>query len=470
MDTNLSSRDIITNLDQKVEVSINEILKIKNDTIDLSNAESLEKLECELQQLTKELSDTIAGMKLQEQLDKPEAKEAEQDLVKGQPTRLKNMGPRVIKIRMLGGTMIPISANYYHRKATLKKHKGRRGFYPTLLILGCPHRFSPGLESMMSLLATASSSFMEATQLIEAVAGFNVDVKTISSIVKRFAQKARTCLDLDKFERPDDFSGRVVAASTDGGRVRIRKNKRGKKTKKGRSRYTTDWREPKLIIIYVIGEDGNKERSSLPIMDATLNGPDETFALLVFYLKKLKVDAADLLLFISDGANWIWERAKHLASTIGINAERCLFALDYYHAVEHLSDLASEKRWDKKQKDRWVDRQKKLLLNGDLEKFMEEINVVCKGSKNAKVQRERRYFKKHLPHMEYAELKTKGLPIGSGAVESAIRRVVNLRLKGPGIFWHEDSADAMLMLRSYYKAGRWNILKNMAYLGGLVME
>src|SRR5882724_8502533 len=54
------------------------------------------------------------------------------------------------------------------------------------------------------------------------------------------------------------------------------------------------------------------------------------------------------------------------------------------------------------------------------------------------------------------------LPIGSGAIESAVRRVVNLRLKGPSLFWCRASAEAILLLRSYYKAGRWNMLKHMA--------
>lgn len=64
--------------------------------------------------------------------------------------------------------------------------------------------------------------------------------------------------------------------------------------------------------------------------------------------------------------------------------------------------------------------------------------------------------------MAYAQLMALNLPIGSGAVESAIRRVVNLRLKGPGIFWCKANAEAILRLRAYYKAGRWNILKQMA--------
>ena len=64
--------------------------------------------------------------------------------------------------------------------------------------------------------------------------------------------------------------------------------------------------------------------------------------------------------------------------------------------------------------------------------------------------------------MGYARLKANNWPIGSGAVESAIRRVINLRLKGPGIFWYRENAEAMLMLRAYYKAGRRNLLKSMA--------
>jgi hypothetical protein len=45
--------------------------------------------------------------------------------------------------------------------------------------------------------------------------------------------------------------------------------------------------------------------------------------------------------------------------------------------------------------------------------------------------------------------------MGSGAMESTVRRVVNLRMKGPGIFWRDPSAEAILHLRAYLKARRW---------------
>ena len=40
-------------------------------------------------------------------------------------------------------------------------------------------------------------------------------------------------------------------------------------------------------------------------------------------------------------------------------------------------------------------------------------------------------------------------------IESTIRRVVNLRLKGASVYWKESTADDMLLLRCLYKANRW---------------
>jgi hypothetical protein len=53
--------------------------------------------------------------------------------------------------------------------------------------------------------------------------------------------------------------------------------------------------------------------------------------------------------------------------------------------------------------------------------------------------------------------------MGSGTMESAIRRVVNLRLKGTSIYWMEEHAEQMLLLRTYYKSNRWKVLENKAF-------
>ena len=60
--------------------------------------------------------------------------------------------------------------------------------------------------------------------------------------------------------------------------------------------------------------------------------------------------------------------------------------------------------------------------------------------------------------MQYASFKAINAPCGSGAVESMIRRVVNLRMKGNAKFWLAENAEIMLLLRSYLKAGRFDDL------------
>ena len=65
------------------------------------------------------------------------------------------------------------------------------------------------------------------------------------------------------------------------------------------------------------------------------------------------------------------------------------------------------------------------------------------------------YLDKHEAHLRYDWFKYRGSPLGSGAVESAIRRVINLRLKGNGIYWREENAEAMLVLRAAALTGRW---------------
>jgi hypothetical protein len=72
------------------------------------------------------------------------------------------------------------------------------------------------------------------------------------------------------------------------------------------------------------------------------------------------------------------------------------------------------------------------------------------------------YFVKNLCRMQYAAFRLLNLPTGSGCVESAMRRVINLRLKSPGIFWKRETAEVMLFLRSTLLCGRWdNMLEHL---------
>ena len=103
-----------------------------------------------------------------------------------------------------------------------------------------------------------------------------------------------------------------------------------------------------------------------------------------------------------------------------------------------------------------------MLLRGEVDQVIAAMQVLCRGRNSKVIRTHREYFIRNQSRMAYAKLMALKLPIGSGAIESTVRRVVNLCLKGPSIFWCRASAEAILLLRSYYKAGRWNLLKHMA--------
>ncbi len=128
------------------------------------------------------------------------------------------------------------------------------------------------------------------------------------------------------------------------------------------------------------------------------------------------------MLFIADGAPWIWRRLQRLIAALGLWPTQVLGLIDFYTALREL----------------------------------------CRGRTAGKIRTHLNYFLKNRHRFAYTTMVGLGLPRGSGAVESAIRRVINLRIKGASIYWLPESVDAILLLRSFYKSGRWNCLQRMA--------
>ena len=101
-------------------------------------------------------------------------------------------------------------------------------------------------------------------------------------------------------------------------------------------------------------------------------------------------------------------------------------------------------------------------MKGEAAAVVEDVQAICRGRNSKAIKTERDYFVRNQHRLAFPAVKALNLPIGSGAIESSIRRVVNLRLKGPCTFWYRENAAKMIMLRSYYKSGRWNQMKSMA--------
>ena len=63
------------------------------------------------------------------------------------------------------------------------------------------------------------------------------------------------------------------------------------------------------------------------------------------------------------------------------------------------------------------------------------------------LRRERGYFRTNAAPMEYPSFRAAGLPIGSGAVESSARHLVQQRLKRAGARWSEAGAQCVMNVR-----------------------
>jgi hypothetical protein len=214
-----------------------------------------------------------------------------------------------------------------------------------------------------------------------------------------------------------------------------------------------------LFVIHILDKDGSISKTDLPIYDAVIDDANRCFDLLADYLKKLKIETAIEILVIADGADWIWNRAKSTLLKLGVSEAKISEAVDYYHAVEHISDMRSKlRKLDNKKKDTLFKELKYLLWEGKLEQFISKVTYLAKGRKL--ILDKLKYIQKNINRMQYHRLRKNKLPCGSGIVESAIRRVINLRFKSPSTFWKQENVEKLIFLRAIFLAGRWNIMIN----------
>src|SRR3954465_3033729 len=454
-------RDRLAEIRAEIRDVQQQIEARRRDAPVIRTPEDLTTWERTIAALTDRLAALLLAEVMQAALGDPESRLKARSLAQGAGHTLKDQGPRDVTLRTASGP-VTIRATYFSRNC--HRDKPGKGMYPMLLLWGVHDRCTASVGSETSKMVAMLSSFEEVEQVLRD-RGRPLDLKTIRAIAYRFATRARTAQYAGRLNWGETVAGRRVIVSTDGGRIRIRTTKRGRKTAKGRNRYRTDWREPKWLIIYVADDKGQMDREFLAVIDGTLGGPDAIFKLMEFYLRELGIGTADRILFVADGARWIWNRAGALLRRLEVKPDQVNELVDFYHAVEHLGKIAAlQPRWAAAERQAWIGRQRRRLLKGGFEEGQAGIDAVCGSRPGKALKREREYFRRNggEGRMDYARIASLKLPIGSGAIESAIRRVVNLRLKGPSIYWHKTSAEAVLLLRSYYKAGRWNHLEKQA--------
>ena len=141
-------------------------------------------------------------------------------------------------------------------------------------------------------------------------------------------------------------------------------------------------------------------------------------------------DKAKELIFVCDGAAWIWKLVSHYFPD-------AIQIVDWYHACEYLTPIAEAVFPEQIARQEWIEQVKNWLWQGQLQKVVRTCQRFQRH-KTARevVQRAVTYYTNNQHRMNYAQFRAKGYWIGSGTVESACKQIAAARLKISGARWH----------------------------------
>ena len=135
--------------------------------------------------------------------------------------------------------------------------------------------------------------------------------------------------------------------------------------------------------------------------------------------------------------------------------------LDFYHAAEHLNALAKTLYPDEAAAQEAAGGWCHTLKHEGGAALLATLEALDPRGRKAAAReayrREAGYVRNNVHRMDYPRYRAAGWLIGSGHVEAACKAVVGQRLKGNGMRWSEDGADAVCHLRALFKSekGQW---------------
>ena len=125
----------------------------------------------------------------------------------------------------------------------------------------------------------------------------------------------------------------------------------------------------------------------MPFIEGTMKGPDATFGLIRFYLLRLDIAEADKILFVADGG-WIWNRIPQSVKGLGISPEQFYSLLNFYHAVEHLTEVDDLRKEEKAyERNNRIKRHRRSLLQGIVKEVISLVLSIVVAEKQKDFKR-----------------------------------------------------------------------------------
>ena len=332
-----------------------------------------------------------------------------------------------------------------------------------------PGAVTAGLAALLGL-GGIELSFAESRDWLKAFLLFEVSENTIRSETQalgavqeeREAVVCQQSQDLDylparwrdKTPRPTRLYGSLDAA-----KVRIEPRPQGGK----KSENTEAWRDMKVGCWYEAERVPPTQRSSRPRdkferEQAVFRAKNmryycdiqeaDAFGKLMWGTGcAVKADGVPELVFVCDGAVWIWNLVKlHYPHAVQI--------VDWYHAADRLQRVAQAAFSAASDRTPWLEQVTGDLWAGQVTPVIqacERLAARCEEARQAVT-----YFTHNAARMKYDQFRAAGYLIGSGTVESGCKQIVTQRLKKPGAQWDVDGAVQTAKARAAWLNGEWD--------------
>ena len=225
----------------------------------------------------------------------------------------------------------------------------------------------------------------------------------------------------------------------------------------------TRWHEVKVGVLARLGQHRTRTGKVITRLRqrrlvAVLGDIDTLKPRLWLEAVRQSISTASQVVWLSDGARGLWRlyEERLAASAMGI--------LDFYHAVQYLwKGAAAWLDGRTTQARRWFGWARHRLRHGQPDGVLADLGEALEveglpDSTRDTLRALYAYLERHRDHIDYAQYKALGLPIGSGMVESACKWLIQQRFKGVGMRWSEAGFNHLLHLRLAWVNGSFEAL------------
>ena len=314
------------------------------------------------------------------------------------------------------------------------------GTAPADRLLGLWDSYTPAMVRMLCQLS-AQMPFESASQLLHDTTGASVNGRQFHRFTAEAAEAARAWL---RSLGPTKKAPETVYVCFDGTGVPMRKEYLiGRKGRTEGSEAKT--REMRVGCVFTqtgTGPNGTsvRDENSTSYVAALL--PHRLFGrMLKEEANRRGARAAERAVVLTDGAKWC-------ETVAALYFPKCLHILDFYHAAEHVKELADAVFGKTRQATVHFRLWRRYLLAGKAGTVIDTAtSMLLEAVDPQSARREIAYLEHNRNRMQYDVYRKDALFIGSGVIEAACKTVVAQRAKQSGMLWSEQGVQNVLALR-----------------------